>query len=384
MSGQIIDSLTNKPIPYVNISVQNSPRGTASNENGEFILPLVKEDDMLIFSHLSYRRDSLPTALVIKSRQIRLVAAIVSLPSVTVGNYAADLIKNAYHQIKKSNAVKYYGKAFYRQTTLVENEATEIQEIIWDAKSCNSQLDGTSINEARYAAKDAPMRFSNFSLYTKIMSIYNDTEDSTTSDRLLNLNPGKYYHLELANIVKDQDNEVAEIVFTSKPNPDMPPKKGIIYIDINTSAVIKYKASIFDMGGGVIVSKSSIKAKNPVWEVEMNFQPMRGALTKLDYIKISFSFDIDRKSKSDKNVKVSSFSFFYDSNQQPLAAIKYTDIRMSKNPQEEDRDLIKKANYNPDFWLNNPVIKRTPLEESIIKSFEEKGSFGTMFSQKSK
>ena len=39
---------------------------------------------------------------------------------------------------------------------------------------------------------------------------------------------------------------------------------------------------------------------------------------------------------------------------------------------------IKKTICDPTFWQNNAVVKRTPIEEQVMKSFEQKGAFSTM------
>ncbi|MBN8587958.1 MAG: hypothetical protein J0L94_06500 [Rhodothermia bacterium] len=43
-----------------------------------------------------------------------------------------------------------------------------------------------------------------------------------------------------------------------------------------------------------------------------------------------------------------------------------------------NRDRINRLDYNPDFWRNNPIIARTPLEEGVIAEFERTGAFGNL------
>jgi hypothetical protein len=47
-----------------------------------------------------------------------------------------------------------------------------------------------------------------------------------------------------------------------------------------------------------------------------------------------------------------------------------------------DLDLIKNIPYNSQFWENNIVIKRSNLEKSLIKSFENSRSFESNFINK--
>jgi CarboxypepD_reg-like domain len=56
LQGKIIDSLTQKGIPYVNIGFPKYSIGTSANENGDFILkiPDEKMKDTLVFSSIGY------------------------------------------------------------------------------------------------------------------------------------------------------------------------------------------------------------------------------------------------------------------------------------------------------------------------------------------
>ncbi|MCP9768833.1 carboxypeptidase-like regulatory domain-containing protein [Lacihabitans sp. LS3-19] len=55
ISGVVKDSKTMEPIPYVNIGVENQNIGISANEKGEFILPILKTDDVVIFSAVGYK-----------------------------------------------------------------------------------------------------------------------------------------------------------------------------------------------------------------------------------------------------------------------------------------------------------------------------------------
>lgn len=54
-------------------------------------------------------------------------------------------------------------------------------------------------------------------------------------------------------------------------------------------------------------------------------------------------------------------------------------FRSSKTNLKKDDILLKeigKMKYEPEFWRDNPVIKRTPIEDEIINWFENKDIFG--------
>ena len=92
----------------------------------------------------------------------------------------------------------------------------------------------------------------------------------------------------------------------------------------------------------------------------------------LEYMKVNLAADLV-SGKQATPLTVSSFTFFYDTSTTPTT-IPYARVSV------QDRDLaaIKAIKYDPEFWANNPVVQRTPVEDEVIASFEKKGAFGTM------
>lgn len=56
IKGVIKDSLTRKPIPFVNIWVENENIGSTSEENGTFFINTTENGKKLIFSTLGYEK----------------------------------------------------------------------------------------------------------------------------------------------------------------------------------------------------------------------------------------------------------------------------------------------------------------------------------------
>ncbi len=80
-----------------------------------------------------------------------------------------------------------------------------------------------------------------------------------------------------------------------------------------------------------------------------------------------------------RTVEASSFACFYDETQLPTG-LPYV------SPEKPSQDLadIRRKPYDPAFWRDNPVVTRTPLEEEVIRSFEQEKAFGTMISPQQK
>lgn len=56
IKGVVKDSISGKPIPYVNIWVENENIGTTSEENGEFTISSTEKNKNLIFSALGFEK----------------------------------------------------------------------------------------------------------------------------------------------------------------------------------------------------------------------------------------------------------------------------------------------------------------------------------------
>ena len=370
LTGKVLDASTGQPIPYASISVLNSPLGTTSNAEGEFELGGVALPDRLVVSELGHQRDTVAVATA-GPLQIRLRPASVLLPEVQVGSYLGDLIAQAYRQMRRTHDRKLYGQAFYRQITRIAGDATEVQEMVWDAATNNAGMDGSAFAHGRFAKKKANLSFNNFSIYTKMVG-FNMKDDSLTQRGIVGLNVARYYKLSLISVTQSGNQHLVEIGFDSRPGLAPLTTKGSLIIDEATHQILHVR---FETPGLI-----SIKINNPVMKFkgqhsvfEMDFQPTpNGAV--LNYIKIDYQAAVTSPLQRSVAIQATSFTYFYNSRPTPDASVTYAPSKSG----EVDLALIKQTTYDPAFWQNNAVVKRTPLEEQVMKSFEQKGAFGTM------
>ncbi|WP_179197763.1 carboxypeptidase-like regulatory domain-containing protein [Hymenobacter crusticola] len=373
--GVTLDKETNQPLPFVSIAVKGTTLGTASNENGEFSLSLPSLPRTLIVSEISHVRDTVRVTSADKPLQIALASASITLPEVKVASYAFQLADRAYEQMRKNYEQSFYGKAFYRQVTRIDNEPTEIQEMVWNVKSNNARIQGTSIAQGRYAAKQALMSFKDFSFYTKAYGLYDPGVDSTTSLSLLGPNTVKNYYLEIVGILERGEGGIAEISFETRPEVKNYYAKGTIWVDVDTYKVERFRITTPNYSGKS--NNPAFKFKDKELQIDMSFQNTADAASPLDHIKTTLNFVIERPGKVRTKMNVSAFTFFYDTSRNPTN-IEYDRASLDT----KDLDEIRSVKYDPEFWANNAVVKRTPVEDEVIKSFEEKGAFGTMLPPK--
>ncbi|WP_400192280.1 carboxypeptidase-like regulatory domain-containing protein [Hymenobacter sp. B81] len=375
IKGVTLDRDTKEPIPFVSIGVKGTTAGTTSNASGEFSLRVPTLPALLMVSELSHQRDSVQVTSANESLQITLAAANIVLPEVEVKSYAATLVTRAYAHMKRHYDQNFYGKAYYRQITRLDNDPTELQEMIWNVKSSNARIEGTSLAQARYAAKDAIINFRNFSFYTRAYGLYDARADSTKSLALLSPNVADNYILEIGGIIQQGDRDVAEINFETSPKLTKYHAKGTVWIDVDNYKVARFHITTPTFTG--TANNPTYKFRNTKLEFDLVFQNTPGPVSPLDHINTTLSFDIERPGVKAKRMNVAAYTFFYETGSTPGNAV-YRRPALDEN----DLDEIRKTKYDPEFWANNPVVKRTPLEDEVAESFEKKGAFGTMVKPK--
>ncbi|WP_165370493.1 carboxypeptidase-like regulatory domain-containing protein [Hymenobacter persicinus] len=374
LRGTIIDKDTKEALPFASVSVNKTTIGTTTNVDGEFSLNVPKLPVTLILSELGHLRDTLRVTSNAELLRIPLASAVVELPEVKVGSYPYQLVNHAYQEMEKNYGRKYFGKAFYRQITRIANQPTELQEVVWNVKSSNARIEGTTMAQGRYAAVPSITSFANFSLYTKSYGLYDANADTAKSLALLSPNVFKNYLLELKGVLAGADSlkgGIAEIDFETRPELTKYRAQGTVWIDIDTYRVVRYRMSTPNFTAST--NNVNQKFRNTKLELEMAFQATEAPTAPLEYMKVNLNSELITPGKPVAPLSVSSFTYFYDTNTTPTG-LPYARVSV----QDRDLEAIKSVKYDPAFWVNNSAVKRTPVEDEVIQSFEKKGAFGTM------
>ena len=369
VSGKILDAATGQPVPYASISVLNTTAGTTSNAEGEFELkaPL---PGRLVISELGHRRDTVAVTTATAPLLVRLQPAAVALPEITTGSYTEELIKQAYRELRRTNARKTYSQAFYRQVTRIDGDPTEVQEMVWNVQTSNARIEGSALSQGRFAKKKALLSYNNFSIFSKAVNFYRVEDDSLAFASIISLRIAERYRLKLLGLTQNGTQQLAEIDLTCKVENASTPHANLI-IDATSHQVLRLRLETKDL---------STKSNNPLFKfnqqvtrVEFGFRPEPAGAV-LEYLKIDYQASMSRALKSNLPIAVSSFVYCYNGSATPAAGVTYLPAQRG----EADLAAIKKLPYDPAFWQNNAVVKRTPLEDQVMKSFEQKGAFGTM------
>ncbi|MEP1489634.1 MAG: carboxypeptidase-like regulatory domain-containing protein [Algibacter sp.] len=122
MNGIIIDSITNTPIPFVNIGVFNKNKGTISNSKGAFniSIPNKLKHDSLTISHLNYYTIKIPIKNI-KNQTIALIPKTNELLEVVISNKKKK---------KRKVGVKSYNPLLWTRVLSKDNDIIEVAQKI--------------------------------------------------------------------------------------------------------------------------------------------------------------------------------------------------------------------------------------------------------------
>ncbi|RYY21580.1 MAG: carboxypeptidase-like regulatory domain-containing protein [Cytophagaceae bacterium] len=372
VSGKILDRQTHQPVPYASVAVLGRAVGTTSNAEGEFALTLPSLPARLVLTQLSYGRDTVAGAAAGARRPIELLPAPITLPTVEMGSYSAELLKKSYRELQRTHSRKQYGEAFYRQVTQLNQVPTEVQEMMWHAKTSSAGLEGTVLAQARYAKqKDAFLTMRNLSSFTKTFALYSPAADTAQVGGILSPDPTKFYALRLLGIAQRDGQSLAEIEFVGKPAFNRAHVQGTVTIDVDTYQVLRFRGGLDTTGKS---SNPAFKFKNARMQYEVVYRPTpAGAVP--DHMTTTYTATVGRLLKPDMQEQAVGTTYFYDWQPTP------TSLAYAGPSQESDQAAIKQTVYDPVFWRGNPVVKRTPLEEEVIKAFEQQKAFGTLLAK---
>ncbi len=123
--GIVVDAKTGLPLPFVNILVKGTSKGTVSNENGEFKLPeLANTRYTVSFSSIGFKTYEVDYGKIVDGFTVKMVPVTTDLDEVVVmpDSTLRSFLRKAYHRIPenypKSESVS---EGFYRQSLTNED-----------------------------------------------------------------------------------------------------------------------------------------------------------------------------------------------------------------------------------------------------------------------
>lgn len=378
INGSVVNTTTQQRVPFVNIYCPSTKTGTLSNENGEFEIRMQSFPVQLIISHLTFQTDTITFTEPTTNYVIHLEAAAHELGPVTVSNAGYKLIEQVFNQIKANKSI-IYGKAFYRQLTKNGGQATEIQEVMYSVKLSSNKIEGVQIDNARYAklsSNDEKMYFNfvNFS-YLALGQKAIRQEKPTANSVLFPVSNDvvDYYDVRITNMIEQANGDkIAELDCQVREDYMNPAFSGKVYINTANNSLVKLHGTILNSLGAAIDNSKTL-TNNHIYTIDTDYTSQFNSIV-FNNIRITYECDqLTRKTGEKRRNRVSAFLLISDFSDVPLKA-KYKRVDIHR----EDLKIIQQSKYDSNFWRVNSAVRRTPLEENTIKTFEQQGVMGNM------
>ncbi|MDX2191445.1 MAG: carboxypeptidase-like regulatory domain-containing protein [Bacteroidota bacterium] len=366
IKGIVFDEKENSPLANTSVKVVNSYEGTLTNYDGEFklILDSFPLPVKLIFSRLSYKSDTFVILseienIIIKLTPLPIVLAEVNVKYIDPFKILLQVSKKLY----KYNNSHFYSKVFYKQTTLYDSLPVQYLELIFSAKTNNGKIEGSYIENGRYAQrKDGPF----VQDFSKLIRGHREFDKK---------NPGIYdpknhkdYEILSTSFI---DDKIMSIKFKYKPTN----ANREIKIDTINKLLIE-SSSEFETN--IVQQMKDYEVLNQKMKLISKFKSINDNISSYEYVEINFTMDLGKINEPKRKVLISSIAYFYNTTSELIKSVKYSKALNSDN---NDKELIDKMKYDSSLWIDNPIIKRTQKEELIIQGFEKSKSFDTMIKE---
>jgi len=370
--SKLIDTETNQPIEFARVCTAKSY--TFSNADGEFEI-VADSADIITISHigygeLKYKNGMVPATIKWNPLYYELAETIVMPETAIIQKLNA--VRNRYVQLLKHKfpTRNYY----YRQLTSVEDIYTEYLEGLFSGIS-SSSIKNISLLEGRYGKKDSvfsiqPLSLINNYVWVGVSYALSEKKASTSNQKLnafLCKDFDKIYDISLLQIINpDTESEIQ--VYKFVPKIGVVQKAGIflsgqLYVRIRDNSIVRLEAN-----SSTIELPSSIgyQFKGMDLTVSILYGDLGDSCPSVETIKTKSNILFVQNGKEYRYQVMSFFS---------ITNMAVEEKGRKLKAQENLIDILYRSNYKNSFWDNNPMIKRTDIEQKVLDEFKEKDYF---------
>lgn len=367
--GKIFDLDTQKPLPFVSISIIDENIGTVTNYDGMFTLkiPYRYMGSSVKVSHLGYKNKEVPVKLLAEeSVDIFLEVEYISIQEVIIRNIdALSIVKEAIQKrLDNYSSKPIYIKSFYREGVMKNNKYLNYSEAVIDIYKSSYNKDYENDQVKLLKSRKLINIDQNDTLILKIRSGLKSSMVLDIAKSIPDFLDPEYinnYFYKKNDIVTYNQRSAYAISFIQKDYIYEPLFKGILYIDMNSLAFIGAEFEInpdyIDNVTDLFISKRSRKytvrpqkvfytVNYKYWNNKYYINHVRGDLT----------FRVRKKS----HLFYNNFTAFFELVSSQIDTLNV--IRFDRNEVLKTNIILSDQNYTFDesFWENFNII--TPEE----------------------
>ncbi|MDR0825493.1 MAG: carboxypeptidase-like regulatory domain-containing protein [Prevotella sp.] len=252
LSGVINDQITDEPLSYSGIGVNNTTIGTISNQNGEFklILPDSLRDSVIKLSHLGYQSQEIEVSLL-DGHHIRFALEPLNVPLQEIVVRAIDPLQEIKLMLEKQKdnypSSPAYLTTFYREGINYKKKDVDITEAVLKVYKTGYQND-VNLDQAKLVKM---RRINNVlekdTIFAKMKSGINSTltlDIMKNSPDFLTPDEQRLYDYTHTDISVIDGRRVNVISFEQKEYITDPLYKGQLFIDAENHALVEVRFEV--------------------------------------------------------------------------------------------------------------------------------------------
>lgn len=392
IEGKVLDAETEEPLAYAHVRIVDTNYGTVANEDGLFSLSVGSLPSSLSISYIGYE----PLRVHVQNEgeiTARLTPSVITADEfVIMDDYELNIINQAIENIL-TDKNRLFGNAFYRQVSRVDTIYTEFIETFYGAELSANNVEQWKVESGRYAVipPDSVMLSwtnRNFSILSR-RPFVQATSYNGTAIWPLRRDAGEFYDFFFKESYITTEDTL--LVFQIEPKPDIQHSlfEGTVIIAENDYSIREIDVSQSQPNYTLTKLNRRDRVEDDMLKIRMEMAETDEGIYVPRLIEHSFEAKyIARKGmwpfrRTDFELEFSTAStlLYFDYDLLDNSLVSEASFFEGLDTDQNDYTLIDQTDYDPEFWKDNPIIRRTPVEESIIESFERYGSFGRMFEE---
>lgn len=380
LSGRVVSRQDGRALAHVSVSAPEGNASTVTNDDGEFLLKVVKRPSYIMFSHLGFHTLRVNIGDKTDDMKIRMVPSAIMIDDVVVSaKNPLEVIRAAIRKIPDNYPMKpSLMHCFYRETAQKGSRFIAVSEAVTDMykTAYNRDLYGDAV--AIVKGRRLMSTKSSDTLGVKVMGgpvIPIMLDAVKNSDLLLNEEELGLYELktELPERIDDRAQYVVSIA--PKYRVSRPLFFGKLYIDQESLAFTRVELEL-DMSNRMLATEYMLVRKpiglrfNPrELKTIINYETKDG-VTRISYVRNVMRFKCDWKRR------LFASTYTVTSEMVVTEQVAQTDVHPIKG-----RDSFGRRDYfydevnffdEPDFWGTYNIIEPTESLEHAIDKLKKK------------
>lgn len=371
----VVDANTREPLSFASVYAGRTS-STISNAVGTFSIKC-DSADVLRISYVGYKPLHIRASQI--GRYIGLQPMENLLKEVTVTSFdLKGFIRKTTSEMRRQLRKYEKRKAdfFYRQTSFADTTCFELMEAFLQARSA-VYLQDLFLLKGRYAGIQ-PDSLHYYSFYTNFYTMsslpmltrsdYQGNQEAKPFTR----NFRDFYNLDY-DVMGDGNNRLVAVRFIPKPEITEPILDVTLYVDEQTHRLRKMEGGMRNVRINhydyVVEQKDSVKTmKKKLSHVFSTFNLTVNMTEERGFVEVQSVYIDEQHERYGKQFFTRSILFNTGSQKvsEGRQMWKYGDLH----------DYIDEQGYDQQFWHDNEIVRRTPVEQKVMELFEHQNLFG--------